>query len=318
MLDYIDPEWDVAPLLDSGTDLEDELPSPDVSPMVISHAVSLLLAQVEEDVDLAQILAEFGTLPAIVTPINDPQEARVMPPAEYRPPEAPADVFVKPAGPADDDGRSPTGSAGCSPIALAAPAAPTLVRNLFPGQTWISPPSGGETAGYRLPTVPLPSRSATVSQPVGELDTLRERVSVPDLSREGPFDIHRDRLHSDASPRSCQDSQGCPFRITSYDLEIVGTLSYVQMLQQLGTALHGASANVMGAVRGRQPFPTHAMQHALPSSPGSPLHDGNGSVASVGRAGDTRTSTGGDVHYLHVLRRLLPGSAPVSQEAKLD
>ena len=198
------------------------------------------------------------------------------------------------------------------------------MRNLlFPGQTWISPPSGGETADYRLPIVPLPSRLATVSQPVGELDTLRERVSVPDLSRKGPFDIHRDRLHSDASPQSCQDSQGCPFRITSYDLEIDGSdlspeygvqlhdprlLEYVgapksarllsrspeywvqhmgrekflsaalqlqhdaglilsngQVLQQLGTALHGASANVMGAVRGRQPFPTHAMQHTLPS-----------------------------------------------------
>ena len=162
-----------------------------------------------------------------------------------------------------------------------------------------------------------------MSQPVGELDTLRERVNVPDLSREGPFDIHRDRLHSDASPRSCQDRQGCPFRRTSYDLEIDGSdfspeygvqlhdprlleyvgapesarllsrspeywvqhtgrektlsatfqlqhdagliLSNVQVLQQLVTALHGASANVMGAVRGHQPFPTHAMQHALPS-----------------------------------------------------
>ena len=62
-----------------------------------------------------------------------------------------------------------------------------------------------------------------MSQPVGELDTLRERVNVPDLSREGLFDIHRDCLHSDASPRSCQDNQGCPFRITSYDLEIDGS-----------------------------------------------------------------------------------------------
>ena len=99
LLDYIGPELGVTPLLDSGTDLEDELPSPDVSPMVISHGVAVLPVQVEEDVDLAQILAEFGTLPAIVTPIHDPQE--------YRPLEAPADVFVAPAGPADDDGRPP-------------------------------------------------------------------------------------------------------------------------------------------------------------------------------------------------------------------
>ena len=149
LLDYIGPELGVAPLLDSGTDLEDELPSPDVSPIVISHGVALLPAQVEEDVDLAQILAEFGTLPAIVTPIHYPQEARVMTPAEYRPPEAPADVFVAPAGPADDDRRPPMGSVGCSPIALAPPAVPALERNLFfPGQTWVSPPPGGETADY--------------------------------------------------------------------------------------------------------------------------------------------------------------------------
>ena len=191
---------------------------------------------------------------------------------------------------------------GCSPIAPAAPAVPTLERNLM---------------------FPEPSHSATVCQPVGELDTLHQCVHVPDLSREGPFDIYRDRLQSDAPPRLCQDSQGCPFRITSYDLEIDGSdfspeygvqlhdprlleymgapesasllsrspeywvqhmgrettlsaalqlqhdagliLSNVQVLQQLVTALHGASANVMGAVRGRQPFPTHAMQHALPS-----------------------------------------------------
>ena len=82
LLDYIGPELGVTPLLYSGKDLEDELPSPDVLPMVISHGVALLSVQVEEDVDLAQILAEFGTLPAIVTPIHDPQEAWVMPPAE--------------------------------------------------------------------------------------------------------------------------------------------------------------------------------------------------------------------------------------------
>ena len=126
--------------------------------------------------------------------------------------------------PADDDGRPPTGSVGCSPGAPAAPAVPTLERNLmFPGQTSIGLPSGGATADYRVPTVPLPSCSATVCEPVDELDTLREQAHIPDLSREGPFDIHRDRLQSDAPPRLCQDSQGCPFRITAYNLKIDGS-----------------------------------------------------------------------------------------------
>ena len=148
-------------------------------------------------------------------------------------------------------------------------------------------------------------------------------MNVPDLSREGPFDIHRGHQHSGASLRLLQDNQGCPIRLTSYDaeeggpdfspaygvqfhdphlLEYVGTpesarllsrspeywvqhmgrektlstelqlqhdaeliLSNVQVLQQLVTALNGASSGVMWAVSGRQPFPTDTMQHVMPS-----------------------------------------------------
>ena len=154
------------------------------------------------------------------------------------------------------------------------------------------------------------------------MNSLRERANAPDVSREGPFDVHRVRHHPDTPLRSSQDSQGCPFRITLYDLEIDGsdfspeygvllhdprlleyvgapesarllsrspeywvehmgrekTLSAAMQLQHdaglilsndqilhYTTALHSASANVMGAIRGHQPFPTQAMRHALPS-----------------------------------------------------
>ena len=80
-------------------------------------------------------------------------------------------------------------------------------------------------------------------------------------------------------------------------------LSNVQVLQQLMTALNGASSGVMRAVRGLQPFPTDAQRDAiLPSAPGGPLHDSNGFMAPTSHAGDTRTSAGGDVQYLHVLQ----------------
>ena len=72
-------------------------------------------------------------------------------------------------------------------------------------------PSGGEPADYRLPAAPLMSRPATSSQHAGDIDTVRARVNVPDLSREGPFDIHQGHQHSGASPRLRQDNQGCPF-----------------------------------------------------------------------------------------------------------
>ena len=45
---------------------------------------------------------------------------------------------------------------------------------------------------------------------------------MPDLYREGPFDVHQDRPHSGASPRLLDGRQGCQFRMTSYDEEHSG------------------------------------------------------------------------------------------------
>ena len=61
-----------------------------------------------------------------MTPIHNPQDERMAPPAESRMPEAQIDLLVAPAGPAvvpDDDVRPPTESVGCSPILLTTPSA---------------------------------------------------------------------------------------------------------------------------------------------------------------------------------------------------
>ena len=97
-LNDIDPELEVTPLLDSGTDCQDELSSPVGSPMVISPTAGLLPSQGEDDIDLARILAEFSTLPAFVSPIKDKYAEGEMPPTEYHPPELPPDLFVMPVG----------------------------------------------------------------------------------------------------------------------------------------------------------------------------------------------------------------------------
>ena len=52
----------------------------------------------EEDIELAQVLADFGTLPAIVTPVRDPQGELVVTPAEYWVPDVQGGLFVVPAG----------------------------------------------------------------------------------------------------------------------------------------------------------------------------------------------------------------------------
>ena len=45
---------------------------------------------------------------------------------------------------------------------------------------------------------------------------------ITDRSREGPFDIHHDRQRSATSPQLLQETQGCLFRMTSYDVEFDG------------------------------------------------------------------------------------------------
>ena len=65
------PELGVAPLEDSGTDLVDELPTPDGS--LSTDASKLVPGPMPQGVDLelARTLFELGVLPAMVTPIVD-------------------------------------------------------------------------------------------------------------------------------------------------------------------------------------------------------------------------------------------------------
>ena len=306
-LNDIDLELEVIPLLDSGTDCQDELSSPDCSSMVISPIVSLLPSQGEDDINLSQILAEFVTLPALVSPIVDQFAEGEIPTAEYHPLEVPTDLLVMPAGPVD-------GVRSTSDLTVLA-FSTTEGRSVFPIHTWRSTPSAEKTAKFRL----QPPESA-VLQSGYQVHSLREHANAPDVSLEGPLDVHRVRHHTITPLCSQPEGQGCPFRITSYDLETdssqeygvqlhdprlleyVGApesawllsrdpeywvehmgrnktlsaalqlqhdagliLSNVQILQHLVTALHRASANVMGADRGHQPFPTQAMRHALPT-----------------------------------------------------
>ena len=69
--------------------------------MVISPIVGLLPSQGEDDITLSQILAEFVTLPALVSPIVDEYAEGEIPTTEYHPLELPTDLLVTPAGPVD-------------------------------------------------------------------------------------------------------------------------------------------------------------------------------------------------------------------------
>ena len=63
------------------------------------------------------------------------------------------------------------------------------------------------------PVAPLTTLPATASHHDGESDSVGGggRLDVPDLSREGPFDIHQDHPHSTTSLRLLQGTQGVHF-----------------------------------------------------------------------------------------------------------
>ena len=170
-------------------DLEDELPTPATSPVTIDHGAVGRGAQADVDINLVRVFKDVGTLPAMVTPLSDPEGGLIGSPAGYAVP-AIADesdrmtqplVVTSPAGLTDMDPAIPrpsTGSMGCSTV--------------------LSSPQGS-----------LTSHPTGASPHVGGSGADGVRSGVPDLSREGPFDIHHDRPHSGASPRLLDDVQGC-------------------------------------------------------------------------------------------------------------
>ena len=181
----------------------------------------LLPSQWEDDINLSLILAEFANRPALLSPIDDQYAEGEKLTAKYQPLKVPTDLLVAPAGPVD--GVSSTRD-------ITVPAFPPPEgRSVFPIHTWRSPPSAEKSAKFRL----QPPETA-VLQSGDKGHSLRERANAPDVSLEGPFDIQRVRHHPATPLRSLPEGQGCPFHITSYDLEIGETDSS----QEYGVQLH--------------------------------------------------------------------------------
>ena len=73
MLGLICPELGVIPLVDPGTDVEDERPTPVGSPSPVVDGVVPLSAPLGVDMELAHVFQDVGVLPAMVTPVVDPE-----------------------------------------------------------------------------------------------------------------------------------------------------------------------------------------------------------------------------------------------------
>ena len=209
----------MAPLVDPGTDCEDELPTPAGPPADVDQ---------EMDSELQKVFIDVVSLPTMVTPVSDMDGTLCTPQAECPPvvsPPAVSAFVIRPSMTTSSAGPkllspilfSPSpASVGVSPVPRTSPvvAVPedfmlfnAAVTNQTQPET--SPSLMGNVAGGLLPAIPLTPGQATASRPGVELDVVGESSEVADRSGEGPFDIHQDHSCSVASPQLLQDTQGC-------------------------------------------------------------------------------------------------------------
>ena len=238
------PELGVALLEDSGTDLEDELPTPDGSPS--NDAAKPVVGPTPRgiDLELARALLEVGVLPSI-----DPVVESSVTPALYPVPPIPV---LSVADPVPVVVASPLGQVGGSPVRdqslsyLVSPpgsVSEPILSQISPSlrtDDVSGPPSGmapmdqhllrdaslqsGESTDFPFLPAPLTPRQiieklvsgSVEGSPTGEPVAVAP-LSMPDLSREGPFDVHQDSLRSGASPQVLDSMRSCQYRMTSYD-----------------------------------------------------------------------------------------------------
>ena len=220
------PELGVAPLEDLGTDLEDELPTPDGSPSTDAAQPEVGPAPRSIDLELARALLEVGVLPSMVTPSLDPVVEPAVTPALYPVPPIPVLAVADPvpvlvASPLQPVGGSPDLDQSRSHLVLPPDSGsepiPSRISPSFRTDDISGRPSGmapmdqylprdasvlsGESTNF--PFLPAPLTPSQITEqlvpgsvegsPTGE-PVAATSLSMPDLSRQGPFDVHQDSL----------------------------------------------------------------------------------------------------------------------------
>ena len=165
LLSLICPELGATPLVDPGTDLEDELSTPAVSPVAADQGVAPLSAQADVDIKLGRVFEDVGSLPAMVTLVCDFEGGLVVTLAEYPVPATPGVwvvvaqplILTSPAGPTVVTPGCPqpsTGSVSCSSVPPTIPVVSTPEESLSfraavmdQHQPWSGSSFGGDSAG---------------------------------------------------------------------------------------------------------------------------------------------------------------------------
>ena len=214
LLGSICPELGVAPLGDPGTDCEDELSAPADVPAVGNQ---------EMDSELQSVFIDVVSLPTMITPVSDVDRALCAP--EYRvpviAPPAVSPVLI----------RSPTATTSAEPNLLSPIRPPASAPAVGISSKSSTPPVAAVpedlllfNAAMTSQTQPETSFFPQVNAPGPDVGLVASggTPDITDRPREGPFDVHHDRQRSATSPQLLQETQGCLFRMTSYDMESDG------------------------------------------------------------------------------------------------
>ena len=218
------PELGVTPLVDPGTDVEDERTTPVGSPSPVVDGVLPLSAPSGVDMELVYVFQVVGVLPAMVTPVVDPDGGSAMTPARYTVPPIPElSVLCRipwmrllllgrqwgvqretiPVGP---DVAFWIGSSGVFVSDVAGVTVHARCQSVIGIGSmdqylpWSSSPPMGESADSHLLPAPLTPRrmvagqfasGSGVSSPTEETDVAGGHPKMPDMSRRAPLTFFR-------------------------------------------------------------------------------------------------------------------------------
>ena len=258
---------------DGGTDVEDELPSPVLSPARIASPAISPAGPADPygrgenfDLDLAKVFCDVSVLPSVVTPLVDAEAAQNGTVADYAPPAVPPveSVVTSPSHdvPEDLEGAwipefvpdsvADTSTDGGFLQLLREPRTPlTVTPPVSPMVTDTGTPT--EVPNSQRECTPVPSVSPVL--PAGGVPA----DPGPDLSREGPFDACDADHDPGQSPVVIDSMAGCQYRMTSYEERVNSS----DMDPSYGIHMHdprvieymGApeSARLMGRTPGQNP-----------------------------------------------------------------
>ena len=238
------------PWNDSGTDVEDELPTPASSPAQCTTTAVMPVEpgdpqELEDnfDLDLTKVLLDVSVMPTMISPFEDYMASPTTAVSEYAAPDIPTVELVtespvyavpedlelvtswvprySPAPMASTVGGDtrPTSTDQPSPYELpvmAAPCTETLDRFLpnmpspvgdssrYPGHEEMSGKAETEVFVVKVPTESLPA-----------IGRQADEVGGPDISREGPYDVHDVPPESGQSPLILNSMPGCQYWMTA-------------------------------------------------------------------------------------------------------